>query len=66
MKRTTVALGFCGTCLLLCVAVWFFYPSKTVRFSLEELRMYQEDLKPLLDVIASGEGDYTSVKVSED
>ena len=26
-----------------------------------ELQIFQEDIRPLLDVIASGEGDYTSV-----
>lgn len=48
------------TPLLIGAQFWYKKP-KTIRFSYEELQAFREDLRPLLDVIASGEGDYTSV-----
>jgi len=35
--------------------------SNKVSFTYDELASFRKDIKPLLDVIASGEGDYTSV-----
>ena len=50
------AVAFLG-----CLTIWFQYPIRNIQFSQTELQMFQEDVKPLLDVIASGEGNYTSV-----
>ena len=47
--------------MVIFVGFWYGYPKKSIRFSIEELQMFQSDIQPLLDVIAKGEGDYTSV-----
>lgn len=59
-KKRSLQIIFLITPLLLGARFWL-KQSKTIRFSYEELQIFREDLRPLLDVIASGEGDYTSV-----
>ena len=59
MKKV-IGFGGAFSCLC-CLVIWFQHPVKNVQFSMTELQMFHEDVEPLLDVIASGEGDYTSV-----
>lgn len=44
-----------------CLVIWFQYPIRNIQFSMTELQIFHDDVAPLLNVIASGEGDYTSV-----